>query len=327
MKIAVESHIPFIRGVFEAAGHEVQYLEPEAFTPATVADTDALVIRTRTRCDAALLGGSRVRKIATATIGTDHIDLDYCSRAGIEVFNAPGCNAPAVAQYVLSTVARLRPEVNCLGIVGVGHVGSIVRAWAEGNGIATLCCDPPLGLKATLGDLAARCDVITFHTPLDATTRHMADRAFFDSLRCKPLIINAARGPVTDTPALIDALRDGRVSAAAIDCWEGEPQIDRELLSMAAVATPHIAGYSLEGKRRASAMAVAAIDPSIPGSSDPSLLKLTAELFPMPPVAACPLLDAIAESFDPVAASEPLRSDPGRFEALRNSFELRAEPR
>lgn len=312
MKIAIESKIPFIKGILENKGHVVTYLAPEEFTPAAVRDMDALIVRTRTRCDAALLSGSHVRKIATATIGTDHIDLGYCAARGIEVHNAPGCNAPAVAQYVLSSIAALKAENGTLGIVGVGHVGSIVRRWAEANGIRTLLCDPPLGLPATLADLAREADVITFHTPLDATTRHMADAAFFDSLQRKPVIINAARGPIVDTPALKHAIRQGRVSHAVIDCWEGEPAIDLELLDLAAIATPHIAGYSLEGKRRATAMAIRAIDPAID--------------LPLDPVADSPTLAEICRSYSPLTDTAALKSDPAAFESLRNTYNYRHEP-
>lgn len=312
MKIAIESKIPFIKGVLENVGHEVTYLAPEEFTAQAVRDMDALIVRTRTRCNAALLRGSRVCKIATATIGTDHIDLDYCRSHSINVHNAPGCNAPAVAQYVLSSVAALNAQGGTLGIVGVGHVGSIVRRWAEANGIRTLLCDPPLGLPATLSDLADEADVITFHTPLDATTGHMGNRAFFESLRRKPIIINAARGPIIDTPALKDALRYGKVSQAVIDCWEGEPDIDLQLLNMAAIATPHIAGYSLEGKRRATAMAVHAIDPTI--------------ALPLDPVADSPTLEAICSSYDPMTDTASLKASPHNFEVLRNSYNYRNEP-
>lgn len=313
MNIIVESHIPFIQGKLEAAGHSVSYLPPESFTPAAVRDADALIVRTRTRCDAALLDGSRVRVIATATIGADHIDLGYCRRRGIAVHNAPGCNAPAVAQYVLASLDALGVRGATLGIVGVGHVGSIVDRWARANGFRTLLCDPPQGLPATLDNLAAEADVITFHTPLDSVTRHMAGREFYACCRRKPLIVNAARGSVVDTGALIEALRSGRVSGAVIDCWEGEPAIDRELLGLAAIATPHIAGYSLEGKRRATAMVLAAVDPTIRIALDS--------------VATAPSISAIAASYSPLKDSLALKSNPENFEALRNAYNYRPEPR
>jgi len=312
MKIVVESHIPFIRGKLEAAGHEVIYLPPEDFAPTTIRDADAMIIRTRTRCDNRLLDGTNVRKIATATIGTDHIDMNYCLARGIEVHNAPGCNAPAVAQYVLASLNALNIKKAAIGIVGVGHVGSILDRWARANGYNTILCDPPRGLAATLGDVAARADVVTFHTPLDETTRHMADSKFFASCKRRPIIINAARGPVVDTPSLTAALKSGKVSGAIIDCWEGEPAISRELLNLSVIATPHIAGYSLEGKLRATAMALAAIDPAI------------AE--PIAPVADAPTLAEIAASYDPAADTAALRANPAAFESLRNTYAYRHEP-
>lgn len=308
MKVIVESHIPFIKGKLESAGHEVTYLPPEQFNADSVREADALIIRTRTRCDSTLLEGSRVNKIATATIGTDHIDREYCKARGIEVFNAPGCNAPGVAQYVLGALNALGITSGTIGIVGVGHVGSIVNRWARANGFRTRLCDPPLGLNDPVFDA----DVITFHVPLDETTRHMVNREFLAKCTRKPLIINAARGPVVDTPAVIDALKAGDISGAVIDCWEGEPKISRELLDLADIATPHIAGYSLEGKRRASAMALAAIDPTIAEELDP--------------VADAPTLLEIAASYNPLADTAALKADPTAFEALRNGYVYRSEP-
>lgn len=313
MRILIESHIPFIRGIAERAGHEVEYINPEEFTPERVKDADALIVRTRTKCNARLLEGSKVKKIATATIGTDHIDLDYCRSRGIEVFNAPGCNAPGVAQYVLSTIARLKPDCQCIGIVGVGHVGSIVERWARANGLKVMLCDPPRARAegaakfTSLDELARKCDVITFHVPLDATTLHMINDEFLTKVSPDALIINASRGPVADTQSLIRATQ-----TLAIDCWEGEPEIDLTLLGKAAVATPHIAGYSLEGKQRATAMALQAILPEI---------ELT-----IPPVAEAPTLAEIAQSYDPMKDTEALKRHPGNFEDLRNQYDYRPEP-
>ncbi len=313
MRILIESHIPFIRGIAEQAGHQVEYLDPEEFTPERVKNADALIVRTRTKCNATLLEGSKVRKIATATIGTDHIDLDYCRSRGIEVFNAPGCNAPGVAQYVLSTISRLKPDCQCVGIVGVGHVGSIVERWARAIGLKVMLCDPPRAAKegpegfVSLEEIARSCDVITFHVPLDGSTRHMIDAEFLRHAAPDALIINASRGAVADTEALIHAPQ-----TLAIDCWEGEPQINRQLLRKAAVATPHIAGYSLEGKQRATAMALQALLP-----------ELSLE---MPPVAEAPTLTAIAQSYDPMKDTEALKRNPSNFEDLRNQYDYRPEP-
>lgn len=315
MKIVVESHIPFIRGVFENVGHQVTYLAPEQFNNDTIRDADALVIRTRTKCNASLLDGTRVRKIATATIGTDHIDHNYCRDAGIDVYSAPGCNAPGVAQYVLSSIYHTFPQGArpVIGIVGVGHVGSIVDRWARFNNYPTLLCDPPKSIGITLAEIAEKADIITFHTPLDDSTFHMANEAFFSSLKRKPMIINAARGPVVDTAALLQSMNRGMVSGAVIDCWEGEPNLNLELLEQAYIATPHIAGYSLEGKRRATAMAVRAIDPNI---------KL-----PLDSVAEHPNITEIAASYNPVVDTANLKAHPQMFERLRNEYILRKEPR
>lgn len=314
MNIIVENHIPFIAGHLEKAGHTVIYLAPEEFRPDTVRNADALIVRTRTRCNATLLDESRVKMIATATIGTDHIDLDYCHARGIKVSNAPGCNAPAVAQYVLSSIHTLGIAPGAtIGIVGVGHVGSTVDRWARANGFRTLLCDPPLGLPASLGQIAAKADVITFHTPLDESTRHLANLELFRACQRKPLIINAARGPIADSAALIEALETRRISNAVIDCWEGEPTINRRLLELAYIATPHIAGYSLEGKRRATAMALHAIDPSLDVSIDP--------------VAQAPTIEAIAASYSPLRDTAALKKCPEDFEALRNNYDYRPEPR
>lgn len=313
MRIIIESHIPFIRGIAENAGHSVEYLNPEDFTPENIKNADALIIRTRTICNAALLEGSNVKIIATATIGTDHIDIDYCRKKGIAVHNAPGCNAPAVAQYVLSVVGHLKAECRCLGIVGAGHVGSIVNRWASANGMKTLLCDPPRTLKegtagfVNLEEIARRCDVITFHVPLDASTRHMINKDFLAAANPDAIIINAARGPIADTDALLSASQ-----TLAIDCWEGEPEINIELLDKAAIATPHIAGYSLEGKQRAAAMALNAVDATIN--------------LPVADFSSSPSMDKIIASYNPTADTDALKSAPSAFENLRNNYVYRAEP-
>ena len=271
MKIIIENHIPFIKGIFEPIAN-VQYLPAEAIDTDAMKDADALITRTRTRCDAALLAGSKCKFIATATIGTDHIDLDYCAKNGITVASAPGCNAPAVAQYVLTSISHIFPKLTgkTIGIVGVGHVGSIVARWAECLGMNILLCDPPRaeaeGYDAfvSLSQIARQADIITFHTPLTKSgphkTFHLADEAFFNSLLRKPVIINSARGPVVDNKLLLNALNTGIISHAIVDCWEGEPDnICLELVNKAFIATPHIAGYSLEGKKRATQMAAQAL--------------------------------------------------------------------
>lgn len=332
MRVIVESHIPHIRGLIEPFA-TVDYLEPVEFTPEAVRDADALIVRTRTRCNANLLDGSRVRFIGSATIGTDHIDLDYCDKHGITVRNAPGCNAPAVAQWVFAAIHAwmqqrgiTSPNGLTLGIVGVGHIGSIVARWARQLGFTVLLNDPPKedreGLSneqfLSLDELQRRCDIITFHTPITRDgqwpTWHLCDTAFLNGLsRCR-LIMNAARGPIADNAALLSWHGD-----IALDCWENEPAISLPLLEKCVVATPHIAGYSREGKQRGTAM----------------MLETLNEFYgwdiPIPTIdapatgAAQVTLDGIAASYDIMADTTVLKATPANFESLRNTYPLRQE--
>ena len=266
MKAVIDQYIPFLAEALQAHGVEVVALAPEAITHEAVADAEALFVRTRTRVDGALLEGTRVRFVATATIGTDHLDIPYLEQSGIAWASAPGCNAQAVCDYVeeclrlndrLATERPLRcPTATLsdrltLGIVGCGHVGSKVKAMAERRGMRVLVSDPPKGLHIPLAQLAAEADVITFHTPLTRAgvflTYHLCDAEFLVHCRPGTLIINAARGGVVDEEAL---LHSGL--PCAIDTWEGEPDINRALLQQAWLASYHIAGYSLEGKINAS---------------------------------------------------------------------------
>lgn len=328
--IIVERNVPFLEALDAHA--DVLRLPYTDITPDTVRHADALVVRTRNRCDAGLLAGSSVQFIATATIGTDHIDLPWCAAHGIEAVNAPGCNAPAVAQYVFSSLMRVinRPILSyTIGIVGVGHVGSIVERWARGLGMRVLLCDPPRqhaeeGDKwVSLADIAAEADIITFHTPLiykghDATY-HMADESFFNSLRRAPIIINSARGPIVDNAVWAEALEAGQCGKAIVDCWENEPQLNSRLLQRATIATPHIAGYSIEGKRRASQMALDALCRhfGLPA------LRIAGE---QPPAPARTITAATAlNGYDPLVDTQVLKADPAAFESLRNNYRLRPE--
>ena len=332
MKIIVDCHIPHIQGLIEPYA-QVQYLEPGDITRDAVRDADALVIRTRTRCDASLLDGSQVRFIGSATIGTDHIDLDYCTAHGITVRNAPGCNAPAVAQWVFCAINAwmhqrnvLTPGGLTLGVVGVGHIGSIVARWARQLGFTVLLNDPPRENRegstdvifSPLDELQRRCDIITFHTPITRDgqwpTWHLCDQAFLDGLtRCR-LILDAARGPIADNAALLRWHGD-----VALDCWENEPNISRDLLEKAIVATPHIAGYSAEGKQRGTAMMLAALneffgwDIPIPEIAAPAT------------GAAQVTLAGIAASYDILTDTAALKAAPRDFESQRNHYSHRPE--
>ena len=252
MKVVIDKYIPFLAEALRAQDVEVATLAPEEITRATVADSQALFVRTRTQVDSALLHGTRVRFVATATIGTDHLDIPYLEQQGIAWASAPGCNAQAVCDYVEEAISQFE-NGKTLGLVGCGHVGSKVKAMAERRGMRVLVSDPPKGMHLPLEQLAAEADVITFHTPLTRTgafpTYHLCDAAFLSHCQPRTLIINAARGGVVDEEAL---LQSGL--PCAIDTWEGEPDINRNLLQHAWLASYHIAGYSLEGKINASQM-------------------------------------------------------------------------
>ena len=268
MKIVADKYIPFLEGVFEPYA-EVIYKDGRDICREDVADADAMIIRTRTKCNADLLEGSKVRIIATATIGMDHIDLDYCREHGITVHNAEGCNAGGVLQYVFSALygmaARkgIKLDGATIGIIGVGHVGSKVEAMARHLGFNVLLCDPPRAAAeggdafCSLEYLLANSQVVTMHVPLDETTRGMADEEFFMLMPPGAIFINAARGEVLDDNALMQAIP--KLGAVAIDTWNHEPNINLELLDMVDIATPHIAGYSYQGKQNATALAVQAV--------------------------------------------------------------------
>lgn len=282
-------------------------LEPEQFTPESVRNADALFIRTRTKCNAALLDGSRVQFIATATIGTDHIDLDYCRTRNIHVVSCPGCNAQAVCDYVEEALnSHFSPLTSHLsiGVVGVGHVGLLVAKMAERRGLQVVLNDPPRGLN----DDVTACDIITFHTPLTHNgqypTYHLCDAAFLSRCKSNALIINAARGGVIDEQALISSTHP-----FVIDTWEGEPHINSEVLHRASLASMHIAGYSVQGKRNASQMSLNALcrhfalppltlnnDQLPQGDNNPGWLK---------------------------RISEQLKAKPDGFEQLRKNYKLR----
>lgn len=331
IRLIIENKIPFVKGLLDDYA-TVRYLAPEDITPKAVRDCDGMMIRTRTICNEELLRRSAVKLIATATIGTDHIDADYCAAHSVTVVNAPGCNAPAVAQYVFATLLNVinRPlQSYTIGIVGVGHVGSIVERWARGFDMKVLRCDPPRQ-RAEGGDdwvdldtIAREADIITFHTPLshegDDATFHIADAAFFDKLRRMPVIINSARGGILDTEALKEAKKAGKTGPLIIDCWEGEPAIDRELVAMTHIATPHIAGYSREGKIRASQEALDALTTFF-------MMPRVTIAEPLPPAAARTVSkQGVLDSYDPTVESDALKAKPEIFEELRNSYKLRHE--
>lgn len=339
MKIVVDNAIPFMEGLFEPYA-SVLYKEGSAISRADVQDADALIIRTRTHCDAALLEGSSVKIIATATIGTDHIDQTYCQQKGICVRNAAGCNAGGVMNYVLSALygVAARKSIHLdgatIGIIGVGNVGSRVETAARILGFKTLACDPPRAEKegdslfCSLDTLLAESDIVTMHVPLNDETRGMADESFFEKMKPGAIFINAARGEVINDQALLAA--SSKLGPIVIDTWNNEPEVNLDLLDKVSVATPHIAGYSLQGKQNGTAYAVRAVARFL------GIQELT-EFFP----AVSENLQAVKVDLKDKSQGErasiiqynyPIftddfmfRMNPEHFEELRNKYSYRRE--
>lgn len=336
MKVIIDNKIPYIKGVIEQMADEVIYLPGQAFTPDIVHDADALITRTRTHCNRTLLEGSKVRFIGTATIGFDHIDTEYCREAGIVWSNCPGCNAGAVEQYIHSILLLLQSEKGvelsqaCIGIVGVGHVGNRIHRLAEELGMKVLLNDPPRAEQGEKGfvdlhTLAEECDIITLHTPLvkegKHPTVHLADAHFFQSLKKRPYLINTSRGEVVDTAAILRALDRKQISGAVIDVWENEPHINLDLLHRVFIGTPHIAGYSADGKANATRMVLEAfcrffciqkefcisLPPyeHVPYSMDTNIRQL--------------------QMYNPHRDYDALLAHPEQFEQLRGDYPLRRE--
>lgn len=330
MKIVIDNKIPYIREAIAQMGVEAVYLRGAAITSDDVADADAMIIRTRTHCDERLLAGSHVRFIATATIGYDHIDTDYLKRAGIAWANCPGCNSSSVAQYIQSTLLLLQKDFgidlkhSTIGIVGCGHVGSKVKAVAEKWGMAVLVNDPPLGYDefVSLERIEREADIVTFHVPMVKTgaytTYHLADQGFFKRLERHPILINSSRGEVVDNQALKVAMAEGLVKQAVIDTWEKEPDIDLELLDKVYIGTPHIAGYSADGKVNADNMALQALCHFF-GIQPPQMI-VPPSLSPDVVYTGDPL-----QLYNPKADSLRLKAHPEAFETLRGDYPLRRE--
>jgi len=262
MKIVADANIPYVAECFSSIG-DVEVIGGREITPAVIADADVLLVRSVTRIDSNLLAESRVRFVGTATIGFDHIDTEYLSRNNIGFASAPGSNANSAAEYVIAAMLEigrkhsLDLEDKSIGIAGVGNVGSRVAKKAAALGMKVKLNDPPLYRKS--GDSKYlpieelfNCDFITLHTPLTLEgidkTFHLADEKFFKSLKADSVFINTSRGAAVASSALKAAIETGSLKAVVLDVWENEPNIDTELLEMVNIGTPHIAGYSLDGK-------------------------------------------------------------------------------
>ena len=411
MKIIADEAIPYLKGIFENEC-EVEYYPGSEITPQRVKDADALIVRTRTKCNAQLLEGSKVKVIASATIGTDHIDRAWCQSHNIALFNAPGCNSGGVLQYFLTALFKClstrelwqkflnsAPDATgaessaagaaagaadgaaagsvagvdgtaegaaaataagdsasesapfTVGVIGVGNVGSKVAAACEGLGFEVLRNDPPKERQQTLAYnsgylrlvdfkdyysldyLLENSDVVTLHVPLDETTRRMADANFFARMKPGAIFINSSRGEVVDEAALLANLH--KLAAVVLDVWVGEPNINKELLQSAFIATPHIAGYSAEGKIKGTQMVVEAIRRYMRDNGLTTGAPAAAGTCTIPEEQPIPVdfrgknIDEISQMLERIfpiqELSDALKANPHTFEEMRNNYNYRHE--
>jgi erythronate-4-phosphate dehydrogenase len=313
VKIVADIAIPYLAEAVRAGWPNVHIcpMKPEEIDHEALLDADVLVVRTRTKVDAALLSGTKVRLVCTATIGYDHIDTTWCEQNGVRWSACPGCNAQAVCDYieeVLNELSAVSRQQSVIGIVGVGHVGALVAEMASCRGLQVLLNDPPKGIGVSLDEIARNSDIITFHTPLDQTTYHLCDANFLSKTRSETLIINAARGGVVDEKALLASGRE-----FVLDTWEGEPDVNAEAVEKARLATMHIAGYSQEGKKRATEMCLEAIS----------------QEFDLPILSIDKKVVSLHADYGDSApgwlrrVSDQLKAQPDRFEQLRKQYKLR----
>ena len=313
MTIVIDKYIPFLYEAVRKGWPDVDIypLKPEEINTSAIKNADVLVVRTRTKVNETLLRDSSIKLVCSATIGFDHIDKDYCESHGIKWMSCPGCNAQAVCNYIEEALEEMHVS-GTIGIIGVGHVGSLVAKMAERRGLKVLLNDPPKKIGVSLDFIAQNSDIITFHTPLTKNepypTFHLCDKAFLS--KCKPnaLIINAARGGVVDEQALLQSR-----NPYILDTWENEPHINTEVLNHALLASMHIAGYSVEGKKNATQACLDAI------SQEFCLPILKCEKFLVP-------LQPISGDSTPgwlMRVTEQLKAAPHDFELLRKQYKLR----
>lgn len=347
MKIVADNKIPFLKGVLEPFA-DVVYVNGSAISREHLLDADALLTRTRTRCNKSLLEHTPVKFIGTATIGFDHIDTEWCENNGIVWKNAPGCNASSVNQYIASVLVNLSRihgfnlKDKTLGVVGVGNVGSRVVNTAERIGMRVYLCDPPRVRNEgacgyiSLEGIIRECDIITFHVPLNKDgidkTFQMIDAEFLTKVNRGTIIINTSRGEVADGKALKNALMNESLGGLVLDVWENEPNIDLELLTLCDIATPHIAGYSADGKARGTAMVIDELSrffnlgiegweaSNIPAPQNPEI-RINCQGLPEEEI----IKKAILATYNVTDDDQQLRRNPADFEKLRGDYPPRRE--
>ncbi|MBB3304337.1 MULTISPECIES: 4-phosphoerythronate dehydrogenase PdxB [unclassified Enterobacter] len=348
MKILVDENMPYARELFSRTG-DVVAVPGRPLPEAELQDADGLMVRSVTKVNAALLAGTPVKFVGTATAGTDHIDDASLAAAGVSFSAAPGCNAIAVVEYVFSSLLLLAERDGfelrdrTVGIVGVGNVGGRLQKRLQAWGVKTLLCDPPRADRGdqetfhSLDDLVAQADILTFHTPLfkDGPYKswHLADAALLMALKPNTILINACRGPVVDNAALLEVLKMRHDLSVVLDVWEPEPDLSLDLLDKVDIATAHIAGYTLEGKARGTTQVFEAWCDFI---GQPQQVALES-LLPAPEFGSITLRGKLDQPtlkrlvhlvYDVRRDDAPLRkvaAKPGEFDRLRKQYEERRE--
>lgn len=347
IKIIADDKIPFLKGALEPFA-DVVYLPGKEISREVLKGADALLIRTRTKCTESLIKGTTIRFIGTATIGFDHIDTQYCENNNIEWTNAPGCNSSSVQQYIAAALLKIAHESGfklsdkTIGIIGVGKVGLKVEKLARALGMKVFLNDPPRARAEgeanfhSLATILFQSDIITIHVPLNVvgedSTYYLMNEKSFKKMNNGVLFINSSRGEVTKTSALKQALVSGKLSRAVIDVWENEPDIDLNLLKKVSIATPHIAGYSTDGKANGTSMVVNSLckhfnlplknwyPASVPLPATPELTidangKSDEDV----------IREAVFHTYNITTDDFKFRSSPSDFEKQRGDYPLRRE--
>jgi erythronate-4-phosphate dehydrogenase len=347
IKIVADDKIPFLAGVLEPFA-EVLYVPGHLISSEHLKSAQGLIIRTRTICNARLLENTTIKFIASATIGFDHIDAQFCLGKGIDWTNAPGCNSGSVQQYMASVLMHIelkeqRPLCDMtIGIIGVGNVGKKVEKLARALGMKVLLNDPPReriegpSEFVNLDQLLNQSDIVTLHVPLyrdgPDRTYHLTDRSFFKKMKPQSWLINASRGEICNSIAIKEAYENNILADMVLDVWENEPLIDLDLLQKCFIGTPHIAGYSVDGKANGTSMAVQACSryfgfrrnswyPANLPKPDNTLIDLKSSILSHNEA----VRKAILSSYDICKDDCNLKANPLLFEKLRGEYPTRRE--
>ena len=319
-KVVIDENIPYIKGILEPYLDTI-YIKGSLIKNEDIIDADAMIIRTRTKCNASLLSGTRIKLIATATIGTDHIDLEYCKENNIAVASAPGCNSNGVMEYVFTALQTLENKLGLclknktLGVIGAGNVGSKVISTGKELKFRILANDPYIckNYLVDLDELLSESDIITVHIPLWEQNRDFINGQFIKKMKPGTIFINASRGEVVNEEDLLSYRH--KFGAIVLDVWKNEPNINLKLLNAVDIATPHIAGYTIEGKRNGTAMVIEALANFF---KIPDLLK---DIYKFN--LSTQIKKYIPNQYDIMADDRALRANPANFELLRNNYNFR----